>query len=87
MDLALLYSVISIKEVSDMEGIWINRENISKIKYADDTVLIADVERKLQDIVNKIVTENERFGFPFNAIKHSAWLYWRKKRRRRVGKR
>ena len=37
----------------------------------------------LQDIVDKIVTESERFGSSFNVIKQSAsaWLYlWRKRR-------
>ena len=33
---------------------------------------IAYVKRKLQDIVDKIVTESERLGLSFNAIKHSA---------------
>ena len=48
-----------------MEGILTNRENIKKIRYADDTTLIADVECKLQNIVDKIVAESERFGLSF----------------------
>ena len=43
MDLALLYSEIAMKEVNDMEGILINRENLNNIRYAANTTLIADV--------------------------------------------
>ena len=45
------------------------------IRYGDVTTLIADVKRKLQDIVDKLVTESERFGYSFNVITHCAWLY------------
>ena len=44
--------------VRDKGGIEINGENIYNIRYADDTTLIADSESKLQDIVDKIVTES-----------------------------
>ena len=71
----MLYSEIAIKGVGDLEGMKINRENLNKIRYADNTTLIADVKRKLKDIVDKIVTESERFGLSFNVIKHSAWYY------------
>ena len=34
---------------------------MNDIRYANNTTLVADVERKLQHIVDKIVTESERF--------------------------
>ena len=46
MDLALLDSEIAMKEVSDMEGILINKENLNNIRYADNTTLIANVKRE-----------------------------------------
>ena len=63
-----------MKGVGDLEGIKINRETLNKIRYADNTMLIADVKHKLQYIVDKIATESERFGLSFNVIRHSAWL-------------
>ena len=87
MGLALLYSEIAMIGVSDLEGIKMNRENFNQIRYLDNTTFIADVKRKLHNIVDKIVTESERFGLSFNAIEHSAWLFGRRKRRRRKGNR
>ena len=58
-----------------MVGINLDMENRNKIRYADN-LLKADVESKLQDIVNKIGTYSERFGLlSFNVMKHSVWLY------------
>ena len=64
-----------MKEVSDMEQIEMNRENMNDIRYADNATLIADVESKLKGIVDKIVTETERLGLSLNFMKHSAWFY------------
>ena len=64
--LFLLYSEVAMMEVRDMKGIKINGENINNIRYADDTALVTDSESKLQDIVDKIVTENEKLGLSLN---------------------
>ena len=64
--LFLLYSEVAMMEVRDMKGIKINGENINNIRYADDTALVTDSESKLHDIVDKIVTENEKLGLPLN---------------------
>ena len=52
-----------------MEGIKVYRENINNIKYAYDTALVAGSESKLQDSVDKIVTESEKLGTLLNAEK------------------
>ena len=65
----MLYSEVATREVRDMEGIRVNGENINNIRYADDTALMADSESKLQDIVDKIVTECEKFGLSLNVKK------------------
>ena len=41
-----------IDELMNMDGISIGGLNIINIIYADDTVLIADVEEKIQMLVN-----------------------------------
>ena len=58
-----------MREVKDMDGIKVNGENITNVRYADDTALIADSEKKLQDIVDKIVTESQKLGLSLNVKK------------------
>ena len=78
-DLFLLYSEVAMKEVRDKEGIKVNGKNINNIRYADDTALIADSESKLQDIVDKIVTENEKLGLSLNVKKTYCMVISKKK--------
>ena len=68
-DLFSLYSEMIMREVKDMDGIKVNGENITNVRYADDTALIADSEKKLQDIVDKIVTESQKLGLSLNVKK------------------
>ena len=35
-------------ELGDLEGVKISGQNVNNIRYADDTVLMADPEEKLQ---------------------------------------
>lgn len=37
-----------------MDGILIGDRNVNNIRYRDDTVLLADLEEKLQALVNRI---------------------------------
>ena len=68
-DLFSLYSEMIMREVKDMDGIKVNGENITNVRCADDTALIADSEKKLQDIVYKIVTESQKLGLSLNVKK------------------
>ena len=45
-DLFSLYSQVFMDEMVDMEGVNVGGLNINSIRYADDTVLIADTEQK-----------------------------------------
>ena len=49
-----------------LEGISIGGRNVSNIRYADDTVLIADSEKKLQALMNKLKDECESKGLRIN---------------------
>ena len=40
--------------------------NINNILYADDTILIADSEAKLQNLLNAVVMESEQNGLSIN---------------------
>ena len=62
-----------------MDGIKVNGENITNVRYADDTALIADSEKKLQDIVDKIVTESQKLGLSLNVKKTYCMVISKKK--------
>lgn len=51
------------------EGIKVNGEIINNIRYADDTVIIADSEENLQRLLDKITDEGNRWGLRINTKK------------------
>ena len=50
-------------------GIKIARRNISNLKYADDTTLMADSEDKLKSLLMKVKEESEKVGLNLNIQK------------------
>ena len=44
--------------------------NVNNIRYADDTALLADEEKKLQDLLDVVVTESKRKGLEINKKKY-----------------
>ena len=50
-------------------GIKIARRNINKLKYADDTTLMAESEEELKSLLMKVKGENEKVGLKFNIQK------------------
>ena len=44
-------------------GIKIARRNINKLRYADDTTLIAENEEELKSLLMKVKEESEKVGF------------------------
>ena len=61
-----------MQDLNDMEGIKITEKNINSIRYADDMVLIADSEEKLQDLVSNLDEECRRMGLKINIDKTEA---------------
>ena len=47
-------------------GIKIVRRNISKLRYADDTTLMAESEEKLKSFLMKVKKESEKVGLKLN---------------------
>ena len=78
-DLCSLYREMIMREVKDMDGIKVTGENITNVRYADDTALIADSEKKLQDIVDKIVTGSQQLGLSLNVKKTYCMVISKKK--------
>jgi len=47
----------------------IARRNISNLRYADDTTLMADSEEELKSLLMKVNEENEKVGLKLNIQK------------------
>ena len=65
-DLFNLYSQKMIEELDDLEGVRVGGVNVTNIRYADDTVLIADTQEKLQELVNALKGACEERGMEIN---------------------
>lgn len=51
------------------EGLKINGQRINNIRYADETVLLADTDYGIQALLNEINTRCERMSMKINTIK------------------
>ena len=54
-------------------GIKIAGRNISNLRYADDTTLMAESEEELKSLLMKVKQENEKVGFKLNIQKLRSW--------------
>ena len=50
-------------------GIKISGRNISNLRYADDTTLMAESEEELKSLLNKVKEESEKVGLKLNIQK------------------
>ena len=50
-------------------GIKIARRNISNLRYADDTTLMAESEEELKSLLKKVKEESEKVGLKLNIQK------------------
>src|SRR5215469_14161572 len=64
-----LYSEMIIREIKGLEGIRLNGYHINSIRYADDTVLVADSEENLQGLLNVLNEVSERKYLKINKLK------------------
>ena len=54
-------------------GITIARRNISNLRYADDTTLMAESEEELKSLLMKVKEESEKVGLKLNVQKLRSW--------------
>ena len=47
----------------------IARRNINNLRYADDTILVAENKEELKSLLMKVKEENEKFGLKLNIQK------------------
>ena len=76
-----IYSESIVREVLAEEdsGIMINGTTINIIRYADDTVVIANELSALQRIMNSLVQQSEEFGLSVNASKTKVMVFSKRK--------
>ena len=58
-----------LRNLENYPGVKINGENINNIRYADDTVLIADSEENLQRLLDITIEKSEEMGLTLNVKK------------------
>ena len=68
-DLFSLYSELIMRSIEGKESFTVGGRNINNIRYADDTVLIADSQEKLQDILTEVKEASEAEGLAINVEK------------------
>ena len=56
-------------------GIKIARRNISNLRYADDTTLMAESEEELKSLLMKVKEESEKAGLKLNIRKMKIIAY------------
>jgi len=78
-DLFNIYSEVILRTISDMEGVIIGGRNINNLRYADDTVLIADSEEGLQALISAVTEKSEAMGLQLNARKTECMVVSKKK--------
>ena len=59
-DLFKIYSETIICSIYDYNELKVNGQNINNLRYADDTVLIADYEKQLQRILIVVIEESKK---------------------------
>ena len=54
-------------------GIKIAGRNISNLRYADDTTLMAEIEEELKSLLMKVKEESGKVGLKLNIRKQRSW--------------
>ena len=64
-----MYTECIFKEIEDLQGIKLFVEFINNLRYADDTVLLAESEEELQVLVDAVKEESLKYGLEMNTKK------------------
>ena len=58
--------LLVMDEMKQLDGIKIGGGNINNIRYADDTILLADTEERLQELIDRLDEEGRAIGLKIN---------------------
>ena len=64
-----LYTDMIMRELGNMEGFRIGSTVVNNLRYADDTVIVAESEEQLQRLINVVVAKSEEKGLHLNSAK------------------
>ena len=70
-----LYTEMIMRELYDMDGFRIGVTVVNNLRYADDTVIIAESEEQLQRLINVVVTKREEKGLYLNSAKSFTMVF------------
>ena len=68
-DLFNTFNEMILRNIKHHEDVRVGGNNINNLRYSDDTVLMADSEEKLQNILTTVTVESENKGLQLNAKK------------------
>ena len=75
-NLFALYTEMIMRELDDMDGFRICGTVVNNLRYADDTVIIAESEEQLQRLINVVVTKSEEKGLCLNSANSFAMVFF-----------
>ena len=67
------------KEFGELPGIKLLGEYVNNLRYADDTVLLAESEEELQELVNAVNEGSRKFGLEMNTKKTKTMIIFYQK--------
>ena len=78
-DLFNLCSETILREIEDLNCFIISGHNVTDLRYADDTLLIADSEEKIHALLDRVIVESGKMGLTLNQKKTEYMLISRRK--------
>ena len=69
MSVQHLHGILDKRSTGGRKGININGQSITNIRYADDTIILAESEQQLQGMIDKPDATCEQYGMAMNAKK------------------
>ena len=79
-----LYTEMIFREIEDLPGINIGGRNVNNLRYADDTVLVAENEEHLQNLLDTVNNSGLCYGMKMNAKKTKSMVISRKEAKPRI---
>ena len=70
-----LHTEMFMRELDDMDAFRIGGTVVNMLRYADETVIIAESEEQLQRLINVVVTKSEVKGLYLNSASPSPWCF------------
>ena len=72
-----LYTEIIMRELGDMEGFRIGGTIVNNLRYADDTVIVSELEEQLQRLINVVVAKSEAKELHLNSAKSFSMVFYK----------